>query len=332
MKTSRPRLHAVAGQPDSDSFAGDLIRCLAQRPHTIAPKYFYDAAGSRLFEQICELPEYYLTRTELAIFRRHVGEMAAMIGSAAEIVEFGAGSLQKVRLLLDALDAPRRLTAVDISGDHLEESAALLRRDYPALDVLPLVADFTHPERLSLPRRDPADAIGRPVGFFPGSTLGNFAPDEACRFLKAAARLLAGGGLLLGVDLVKDPLLLHAAYNDAAGVTAAFNRNLLQHANRAAGSDFDPELFAHYAFYNPPLQRIEMHLISRRRQQVSVAGRRFELSAGESMHTENSYKYTLEGLAAMARACGFAPRAVWCDAAGLFSVHWLEASAALPGR
>lgn len=325
MRTPSPTLRAVKKETEATAFEHDLIRCLAERPHTIAPKYFYDAAGSCLFEQICELPEYYLTRTELAIFRRQVGEMAAMIGPAAEIVEFGAGSLQKIRLLLDALDAPRRLTAVDISGEHLAQSVTLLRHDYPTLDVLPLVADFSHPERLLLPPRDAA--VGRPVGFFPGSTLGNFAPDEACRFLKAAARLLAGGGLLIGIDLVKDPGVLHAAYNDAAGVTAAFNRNLLRHANQAAGSDFDPELFAHYAFYNPPQQRIEMHLISRRRQQVSVAGRRFELAAGESIHTENSYKYTLEGFSGMARACGFAPRAVWCDAAGLFSVHWLEAPA-----
>lgn len=323
MRTPSPILRAVKIDAEATGFAHDLIRCLAERPHVISPKYFYDAAGSQLFEQICELPEYYLTRTELAIFRRHAADMAAIIGPQADIVEFGAGSLHKIRLLLDALALPRRLTAVDISGEHLARSTALLRQDYPSLEVIPLVADFTHPECLPLQEH----AGHRPVGFFPGSTLGNFTPDEACRFLSAASRLLAGGGLLIGIDLVKDPDVLHAAYNDAAGVTAAFNRNLLMHANRTLGSDFDPELYAHYAFYNPPQQRIEMHLISRRRHHVTVAGRRFELAAGESIHTENSCKYTLEGFAAMAQACGFTPRAAWCDAARLFSVHWLESAA-----
>lgn len=334
MRTPSPILRAVKDDAPATGFADDLVRCLEIRPHEISPKYFYDAAGSRLFGQICELPEYYLTRAELAIFRQHAVEMAAMIGPAAEIIEFGAGSLQKIRLLLDVLDAPRRLVAVDISGEHLHQSATLLRRDYPALDVRPLVADFTHPERLSLPPRergaDPSACPYRPVGFFPGSTLGNFTPEDAARFMSAAAGLLAGGGLLIGIDLVKDPQRLHAAYNDAAGVTAAFNRNLLHHANRALGSDFAPENFAHYAFYNPPLERIEMHLISDRRQTVSVAGRRFELAAGESIHTENSYKYTLDGFRAMAKACGFLPRGMWSDPAGLFNVHWLEAPLVRP--
>lgn len=329
MRTQNPALRAVPTHTEAAGFENDLIRCLAERPHMISPKYFYDAAGSQLFDRICELPEYYLTRTELAILECGLPEMATLIGPHAEIIEFGAGSMRKIRLLLDALDAPRRFTAVDISGAHLEQSTVQLRRDYPTLEVRPVVADFTHPERLPLqghPRSTHAD--GQRVGFFPGSTLGNFSPDEACRFLSAAARLLAGGGLLIGIDLVKDPQLLHAAYNDAAGVTAAFNRNLLSHANAAAGADFEPERFDHYAFYNPTLQRIEMHLISREHQRVSVAGRTFALGAGDSIHTENSYKYTLEGFANLVRACGFVPRAMWCDADGLFSVHWLESLSA----
>ena len=305
----------------TSEFGRDLLACLAERPHAIAPKYFYDVAGSRLFDRICDLPEYYLTRTEFAILRRDVGAMAALIGPGAEIIEFGAGSLLKARLLLDALASPRRFIAVDISGEHLVASMAALHPSYPSLDLVPLVADFTHPETLPL-----GPGGGRRVGFFPGSTIGNFTPAEACRFLGAASRLLQGGGLLIGVDLIKDPERLHAAYNDRAGVTAAFNRNLLLRANRELGCNFRVEAFQHYAFYQPERQRMEMHLINTRAQQIVLGGRSFYLAPGESIHTENSQKYTVEGFQDLATACGFRPRAVWCDGEGLFSIHWLEAA------
>ena len=231
-----------------DDFCSDLMRALASTPRAISPKYFYDAEGSRLFDRICELPEYYPTRTELSILTRHASEIAAQMGPRAEIVEFGAGSLLKVRLLLDALDAPARYVPLDISGDHLAAAAASLQRDYPGLAVQPVVADYTR--SLPLPRQRPGD--GRRVGFFPGSTLGNFTPPEALEFLSGAAEELRGGALLLGADLVKDPALLHAAYSDAQGVTAAFNLNLLARANREIGADFALDQFAHSAFYNTP--------------------------------------------------------------------------------
>lgn len=319
MSVREPRI--AGGAMALSNFARDLLECLGSRPHSISPKYFYDSAGSRLFERICDLPEYYLTRTEMSIFDRHVSEMAALIGSGAEVVEFGAGSLIKARLLLDGLEAPRHFVAIDISGDHLERSAASLRGFFPSLAVTPLVADFTKVDALPLGK----SAGRRRIGFFPGSTIGNFTPGQARAFLASAARLLAGGGLLIGVDLVKAPALLHAAYNDAEGVTAAFNRNLLARANRELGSDFREECFHHYAFYDTRQQRIEMHLVSACAQAVSVCGQRFHLSEGETIHTESSQKYTIADFHALAMGCGFKPRATWCDDSRLFSVHWLEA-------
>ena len=301
-------------------FGGDFRLALGERPHRISPKYFYDAEGSRLFDRICELPEYYPTRTEVAILERSVGEMAALAGAGAEIVEFGAGSLRKVRLLLQAFERPARYLPIDISGEHLATAATLLRAEFPQLDVQPVVADYTL--GLGLP---PAPGPGRRIGFFPGSTLGNFTPEEAEAFLERAAEALRGGALLVGADLVKDPHVLHAAYNDAQGVTAAFNLNLLARANRELGARFALDQFAHYAFYNAPLQRIEMHLVSRQRQAAVVAGQRFELDEGESLHTENSYKFTVDGLRALARRAGFRPGPVWTDSQKLFSVHWLHA-------
>jgi len=226
-----------------------------------------------------------------------------------------------VRLLLDALDSPRRFRPIDISADQLAQASAALRTDYPALDVQPLAADYTR--RLSLP--EPEAGVRR-VGFFPGSTLGNFSAAEALRFLRGAAQVLRGGGLLLGVDLVKDPAVLHAAYNDAQGVTAAFNLNLLARANRELDCDFDLDAFAHCAFYNAPLQRIEMHLISRTRQNIQVCGQPHHMAEGETLHTENSCKFTVEGLRDLARQAGFEPQAVWLDERRWFAVHWLRAT------
>ncbi len=305
----------------ANPFATDLLAALSKRPRAIAPKYFYDAAGSRLFDQICDLPEYYPTRTELGILTRCAREIAAHIGPRAELVEFGAGSLTKVRLLLDAMDAPLRYVPIDISGDHLAQAARALSADYPALRVSPLVADYS--QAFALPPL--LAGTGQRVGFFPGSTIGNFSPAEAVDFLTVAAGVLRGGALLLGADLIKDPAILHAAYSDAQGVTAAFNLNLLARANRELGADFDLGQFAHSAFYNAPLQRIEMHLMSQARQVVHLGGQAFEFEEGETLHTENSYKFTIDSLRALAVQAGFRPGPVWTDSQRLFSLHWLVA-------
>jgi len=309
------------GGAAASGFARDLAAALAERPHRISPKYFYDAAGAQLFDRICELPEYYPTRTEVAILAAHARDIAACMGPRAELVEFGAGSLRKVRLLLDALERPARYLPIDICGEQLAQAAVELQRDHAGLAVEPVVADYTQP--LSLPARLPG--AGRRIGFFPGSTIGNFTPEETLQFLAAAARMLRGGALLLGADLVKDPAVLHAAYNDAQGVTAAFNLNLLARANRELGTDFALDRFFHSAFYNAPRQRIEMHLVSRARQQVALDGRSYLLDEGETLHTEYSYKFTIDGLHELARRAGFRPGPVWTDEQRLFSVHWLEA-------
>jgi dimethylhistidine N-methyltransferase len=309
---------------DTPDFERDLLQGLSRKPRSLSPKYFYDAEGSALFDRICELPEYYPTRAELSVLSAHAADIAAQIGPSADIIEFGAGSLTKIRLLLDALDstqAPARYLPIDISGEHLERAAAELQSSYPGLAIQPIIGDYTAPSVW-------ADAVGqgqRRVGFFPGSTLGNFHPYEAHAFLKSAASLLRGGGLLLGVDLIKDPARLHAAYNDSEGVTAAFNLNVLHRANRELGANFDPAGFAHYAFYQPNQQRIEMHLVSQRTQVVQIRGRRFVFDEGDSIHTESSYKYTIASLRRLAVSAGFRPGAAWVDKAGLFSVHWLHA-------
>ncbi len=303
------------------AFGRDFVAALSGTPRSISPKYFYDAQGSVLFDRICELPEYYPTRVELALLSTHARAMARQMGPGAEMVEFGAGSLRKVRLLLDAMERPARYLPIDISGEHLGAAARALRRDYPGLHVQPLVADYTR--HLLLPA--PGEGAGRRIGFFPGSTIGNFTRAEALHFLQMAAQVLRGGALLLGADLVKDPDVLHAAYNDAQGVTADFNLNLLARANRELEGNFDLAQFAHSAFYNAPLQRIEMHLVSRRRQRVRVCGQEFEFAEGETLHTENSCKFTIDGLQALARQAGFSAGPVWTDPQKYFSLHWLSA-------
>lgn len=303
--------------PHAVEFARDLMAGLRAHPRAVPPKYFYDTAGSKLFERICELPEYYPTRTEVSILEQRAHEICALIGADAELIEFGAGASHKVRLLLDALETPRRYVPVDISAEHVFAAAESLRRAYPEVAVFPVGADFT--QRFELP-----PALGRRVGFFPGSSIGNFDPDAARRLLARFAQWLRGGGLLIGVDLIKDPALLHAAYNDAEGVTAAFNLNLLARANRELGADFDLDQFAHYAFYQPQQSRIEMHLVARRPVRVRMCGEAFDFAEGESIHTENSYKYTVEGFQRLASDVGFVPRAVWTDAQRWFALLWLE--------
>nr|WP_245965708.1 L-histidine N(alpha)-methyltransferase [Pseudorhodoferax soli] len=296
---------------------------LAAPQRSISPKYFYDARGSQLFDAICELREYYPTRTELSLLRGHAAEIAALAGREAEVVEFGAGSLRKVRLLLDALENPASYVPIDISGEHLAQAAAQLRSDYPGLAVHPVAADYTQPLQLPAGTRK----SGMRLGFFPGSTIGNFDPEQALRFLRMAARVLRGGALLLGADLVKDPAVLHAAYNDEAGVTAAFNLNLLARANRELGTDFDLDGFAHGAFYNSPQRRIEMHLVSRRAQRVQLDGQTYLFEDGETLHTENSHKFSVDSLRALAAEAGFTAGPVWTDPNRLFSLHWLAAPA-----
>lgn len=308
--------------PEVVSFRDTVLRGLALPRKSIPPKYFYDTRGSELFEAICALPEYYPTRTEIAILERHAADMAERIGPAAQIIEYGSGSSRKVRLLLDALHEPVAYMPVDISTDHLRQMAAQLAEDYPALEVTAVAADYTRPFTPPVPRRTPQVR----VALFTGSTIGNFEPGEALTFLRQTARLLAAGGLLLiGTDLRKDPNRLHAAYNDSAGVTAAFNLNLLARMNRELGGDFALEAFDHYAFYNPLAHRIEMHLVSRRDQTVRVAGRAFHFGVGESLHTENSYKFGIDQFRDMAREAGFAPDGLWLDDDGLFAVHLLKA-------
>ena len=309
--------------PETVSFRDAVLSGLAASPKSIPPTYFYDARGSELFEQICELPEYYPTRTEMSILRRHASDIAERIGPDAQIVEYGSGASDKIRIILDALDTPVAYMPVDISGEYLSDVAERLAGDYPSLEVTAVVADYRRPFAVPATRR----RARTHASLFTGSTIGNFSPEEAMMFLRNAARRLAGGGVLvIGADLRKDPRLLHAAYNDSAGVTAAFNLNLLTRVNRELGGTFDVEAFDHYAFYNPREGRIEMHLVSRRSQRVTVSGRSFFFAAGEGIHTENSYKFDIDGFRDMARRAGFVPEAAWLDDDRLFSVHLLRAS------
>ena len=308
-------------EEQTSPFADDVLDDLSQHPKRLSPKYFYDARGSELFEQITLLPEYYPTRTELSILRDRGGAISATLPKGAALVEFGAGATTKVRLLLNecALGA---YVPVDISGDFLKAQADSLRQDFPGLAVYPVAADFTAP--FALPE---AVAEMPKVGFFPGSTLGNFEPHEACSFLHSARDILGQGAqMVIGVDLEKDDRVLYEAYNDKAGITARFNLNVLHRINRELGGNFDISGFTHRAIYNRDRHRIEMHLISRKAQTVRVLGRSFSFRAGESIHTENSYKYSLERFAALARGSGWTPRATWTDAASMFSVHALVAS------
>jgi dimethylhistidine N-methyltransferase len=305
-----------------EAFARDVITGLSARPKRLPPKYFYDATGARLFEEITALPEYYPTRSELAILRAHAPAMARLLPSETALIEFGSGSTRKVRLLLNAAPTVAAYVPVDISAQWLAEEAARLRRDYPELAVLPVAADFMQAFRLS-----PAIAGLPRAGFFPGSTIGNFEPHQATAFLHHAARILGEDALLIvGIDLVKDVATLTAAYNDAAGVTAAFNLNLLARINRELGADFDLSAFSHQAFYNRERARIEMHLVSRRDQRVKVGGRVIQFRECETIHTENSYKYTAESFGALARRAGWTSVAAWTDADGYFSVQALRAA------
>ncbi|HEX2255213.1 MAG TPA: L-histidine N(alpha)-methyltransferase [Afifellaceae bacterium] len=320
-KRPRPANAEAATTTGTDeTFARTVLEGLRQVPKALPPKLLYDARGSELFDRICELEEYYPTRTELGILRERAAEIGRLAGPGAVLVEFGSGSSLKVRIVLDELPRPAAYIPVDISGDHLEAAAEALRAEYPDLPIVPLAADFTKPLRLPAVAGD-----GRRLGFFPGSTIGNFEPPEAEAFLAQARRLLGpGAALLIGVDLKKDEAILNAAYDDADGVTAAFNLNLLARINREAGGDFEPDGFAHRAFYNAGRGRVEMHLASLRDQIVQIAGERIAFSAGETIHTESSYKYAPEELAALFARAGWRALRRWTDAGALFSVWFLE--------
>ena len=301
------------------SFVRDLQAGLQAR--RIAPKWFYDEAGSHLFERICELPEYYLTRTELAIMQTHAAEMAQIIGPQAALIEFGSGTSQKTRLLLDQLEAPAAYVPVDIAREHLIEAANTLSRDYPAVRIYPVCADFTQP--FELPK--PAQVAQRRVVYFPGSTLGNFSRDQARTVLERMRTIVgAEGAVLIGIDLKKDPDILRAAYNDRAGVTAQFNLNALRHINRELGTDFDLRGFRHEAVWNEEQSRIEMHLVSAREQTVTVAGTRLRLAQGEHLRTEFCHKYTLDSFAALAASARLAATRIWMDEDSRFTVQLLE--------
>jgi L-histidine Nalpha-methyltransferase len=299
-------------------FEADVLEGLNAIPKHVSAKYFYDAAGSRLFERITELPEYYPTRCEMWILRRHAADIANMIPSGAALVEFGSGSSRKARILLKAATKLAAYVPVDICGEMIEQEAAELRTDFPQVKILPVTADICKPFNL------PAEAKDAParVGFFPGSTIGNFEPHEASGFLRNAANILGRGALLIiGVDLIKSADILNAAYNDAEGVTAQFNLNLLTRINRELGGNFQLDTFEHHAFYNRERHRVEMHLASLKRQKVKVAGDTIDFRAGETIHTENSYKYSIESLSALARGVGWMPVAAWMDSRKYFSLQ-----------
>jgi L-histidine N-alpha-methyltransferase len=309
----------VAASPVARFFA-DVVSGLSRPRKLLPPKYFYDAEGSRLFDQITELPEYYPTRTELSILREQANAIADRCGAECLLVELGAGSLLKVRILLEQLERPAGYVPVDVSGDHLRWAAAALADDFPSLEVQPVVADFTGYFAL------PVAAKRRCVAFFPGSTIGNFDPRAADALLRRIAFLVGpGGGLILGVDLRKDHGVLERAYNDAAGVTAAFNRNVLARINRELGADFNLQAFRHRAIYNAAQSRIEMHLVSALRQRVKVGPRTFSFEEGESIHTESSYKYDIGELAVRAARCGLRLEESWTDGRKYFAVLYFTA-------
>jgi len=300
----------------------EVLSGLQKKPKTISPKFFYDQQGSQLFSQICQLVEYYPSSTEMKIMRENIGEITRLVEPDSLLIEYGSGSSSKTRLLLDHLPTLAAYIPVDISKDYLLIAAESLRCCYPNLVVSPLWADFTKPFFLPEIQK----WFTKKLAYFPGSTIGNFYPQQAVDFLRHVAVVVGtGGGLLVGVDLQKDPAILNQAYNDAKGVTAAFNLNMLAHINRRFQANFDMNQFEHSAFYNQEDGRIEMHLISKRGQRVSINGSLIDLDQGESILTEVSYKYTLESFARIAHKAGFNVQKVWLDSRKYFSVQYLVA-------
>ncbi|HEU4352389.1 MAG TPA: L-histidine N(alpha)-methyltransferase [Burkholderiales bacterium] len=298
-----------------ESFRDDVVAGLSAPQKFLPPKYFYDAAGSRLFARICRLPEYYVTRAELALTRRHLAAIARFAGRGCQLIEYGSGEGLKSRLLIRAV-RPAVYVPIDISQDALDAAARRLAREFPGLRIHRLLGDFSRPIDIPVRRGMPS------VVYFPGSTIGNLTPEEAHAFLSMSRGIAAR--MLVGIDLRKDPAVLHAAYNDSRGVTAAFNLNLLARINRELGANFDLRRWRHYAFYNPAEGRIEMHLVSMGAQNVALGKHRFHFASGETIHTENSYKYSLDGFRDLAAKAGFASDRVWTDRRGLFALHGLS--------
>lgn len=316
-------MSASATPPDqAPLLSDDLVEIhagLSQKEKTISPKFFYDDAGSKLFDAICELPEYYPTKTELGIMRSNMDEIASLIGEQASLIEFGSGSSLKTRALLDHLHKLAAYVPVDISREHLLETADQIRSDYPAVEVLPVVADFTQPFDLPSPKIMPL----KNIVYFPGSTIGNFSPGASHKLLKVMHHEAGeNGAMLIGVDLQKDKTILERAYNDSRGVTARFNLNVLRRINREFDGTFDLNGFRHRAIYNEDAGRIEMYLDSLIDQSASVGGKAFRFAEGEAINTEHSHKYTIAGFAAMAQAAGFRVEKVWMDPEQLFSVQY----------
>ncbi len=305
----------------SQEFLGDALAGMRQSQKTVPAKYFYDQRGCDLFDQICELEEYYPTRTELSVIRQNAADIAGCIGPDAMLIEYGSGSSVKTRLVLDALENPAAYAPVEIARDHLMQTAESLDAAYPEVEILPVCADFTGYFELPEARCSPA----RKIAYFPGSTIGNLETEEACTLLKNMA-FVAGddGGLVLGFDLQKDTSVIESAYNDTAGVTAAFNLNLLHRMNAELDADFDIAKFDHKAFYNKEMHRIEMHVVSLENQQFSIGGETFRMARGETILTEYSHKYSLEGMTSMAADCGMKLEKSWTDPQHYFAVAYFS--------
>jgi dimethylhistidine N-methyltransferase len=305
--------------PESTDFLVDVIAGLSSNPRTIPCKYFYDERGAALFQKICELPEYYVTRTEIDILDRHRADIASQLGPKVELIGLGTGAGTKTRIVIEALENPAVYIPVDISEKQLRQSTALFRKIFPKLEILPVRADYLQPVVLPSPRHKPA----RNIVYFPGSTIGNFQPDDAVQFLRRIANVCrGGGGLLIGVDLKKDRQVLEAAYNDRSGVTAQFNLNLLERINRELGTNFDLDQWQHRAIYNSKAGRIEMHLISETDQLVHLNEHKFRFRRGKEIITEFSYKYAPDEFAALAGKAGFNFVRMWTDDARLFGVFY----------
>ncbi|MGM0813214.1 L-histidine N(alpha)-methyltransferase [Thioalkalivibrio sp.] len=308
--------------PTEADFRREVLTGLRERPRRIAPKFFYDERGSKLFDAITEAPEYYVTRTESEILQQRADEIARTVGTGGLLLEPGGGSCAKVRILLEGLE-PCAYVPMDISRNHLRMAAEEVAADFPWLEVHAAHTDFTR--RMEVP---PTAPEGPRVAFFPGSSIGNFDPEHAVEFIAAVADLVGPGGhFLIGVDLRKEKALLEAAYDDAQGVTAAFNLNLLERINRELGGDFDLQHWRHRAVYNETEGRVEMHLVSARNQRVRIEDEVFDFATGETIHTENSYKYGLDEFEGLARRAGMETVGVWTDQRGLFSVHLLRNTA-----
>lgn len=315
-------------QPSIDTFREDVLEGMSRAEKRLPCKYLYDQRGCELFEQICELDEYYPTRTELGVMRDHGAEMAKAIGPRSALIEYGSGAGVKTRILLDHLQSPAAYVPVDIARNHLYQTAVALADDYVDLPVLPVCADFTQPFELPDDLLPAVAAADRRVVYFPGSTIGNLEPAGADELLRQIAELCgAGGGLLLGIDLVKDVDVLEAAYDDARGVTARFNLNLLRRINRELDGDFDLARFRHRAKYNPRRRRVEIYLVSLARQRVEIAGETFELAPGEAICTEYSHKYDLDDFCGRALQAGLERRRHWLDPRNYFAVVYFDAAA-----